>query len=469
MTTTLKDRVGRRAPRGSRLRSGVIALLVVAVVAAALSIKPTIETILTPGDTLSAELPENYLGKIFPNETTVKLSGIESGRVTDLDYTDHRSVVVRMKVDSGVLEQLGPAPSITVSPRTLLGGLYSLELLPGGGPGAFPEDGAIPLERASLPVGVDRVLEALPKPTREATQHVVGNTTRTLAEGGSDALGRLLEQAPPVLGPAGDVLQAAQGTNKGADLPSLVTNLESVTTELTRNQGQLGTIMDDLSTTTGVLAAQSRPVADTVATLPDTLRETRDGTTRLGDTLDKLTVTAESFRPSVRELDPLLRELDPVLAKARPLVADLRPLLADARPAVEQLVPVSEKGTAVLDDVRGPVLDRVQGPILDKVMNTWRGSGPFEGSGDGFQADHKFYEELGYLVTNLDRGSKTQDKQGSLLSFQVGVGPISSVAGLQNVNLPGLVEQLGRTAGVVPPVGPPGAEANPLGALGGDR
>ena len=465
----LRDRIGRRAPKGSPLRIGWIALMLAAVLAVALSIKPTLETALTPGDTLSAEFPENYLGKIFPNETTVKLSGIETGRVTGVDYTDHHTAVVRMKVDSGVLDQLGPRPSATVTPRTLLGGLYSIELIPGGGPGSFPDGGSIPLDRTSLPVGVDRILETLPKPTRQATQGVLDKANRTLAEGGSAAIARLLREGPPTLGPANDVLQAVQGTNKGVDLPRLVTNLERFTTELTRNEGQLGAIMDDLSTTTRVLAARSRPLADTVATLPATLRETRDGVSRLDGTLDKLTTTAESFRPSVKELDPLLENLDPVLAKAGPLVADLRPLLADAKPAVEQLVPVSERGTAVLDDIRGPVLDRVQGPILHTVMNTWRGTGPYQGSGGGWQADHKFYEEIGYLVTNLDRGSKTQDAQGSLLSFQVGVGPLTSVAGLQNVNLPDLVEQLGRAAGVVPPVGPPGAKSNPLGALGGDR
>lgn len=469
--------LSRRARGGKPMPSltvGLIALAVTALVAVVLYFKPTVATYLASGGSLQAEFKENYLGKLFPGETSVKLSGIESGTVSDVEYTDRGTTLVTMNVDDGILEKIRSKPTAAITPRTLLGGLYSIELRPGGPEGDFPDGDLIPLKRTSLPSGLDRITEALPRPTRQAVQDVVKNADAALAAGSKEELGKLLDTAPDTLAPAGKVLRAARGTRPGVDLPQLVTNLESASQAINRREGQLDSVLDNLDRTTGVLAAQSRPLADTISDLPATLRETRGGVTKLGGSLDRLTTTAESFRPAAQELDPLLAELDPVLTEARPLVEQLRPLLADARPAVDQLVPVSEKATSVVDDLRGPVLQRVKGPVLDTVMNTYRGTGPFEGSGDGFQADHKFYEELGYLVTNLDRGSKTQDPQGSLLSFQVGVGPLTSVAGLQNVSLPGLVEQLGRAAGVVPPAGPTGPtgplpQLGELGRQGGSR
>jgi phospholipid/cholesterol/gamma-HCH transport system substrate-binding protein len=186
--------------------------------------------------------------------------------------------------------------------------------------------------------------------------------------------------------------------------------------------------------------------------------------TNLGGTLDKLTDTATSFRPAAQKVGPLLDQLDPVLADARPVVHDLRPVLDDARPAVDELVPTVDDANGVLGDLRGPVVQRLQGPVMDTVLDTYRGTGPYEGSGGGWQSDHTFYQELGYLVTNLDRGSMTQDRQGSLLGFQVGAGPLETVGGLRSVSLPDLVSQLERAGGLAPSLGNGGA-TGPLAAL----
>jgi len=94
------------------------------------------------------------------------------------------------------------------------------------------------------------------------------------------------------------------------------------------------------------------------------------------------------------------------------------------------------------------VLDRVNGPVMHLLLNTWHGSGPYAQSGGGNQADHKFYEELAYMATNIDRASMTQDGHGSLLSFQVGAGT-GSVAGIP-FNLENLMTQITRAAGAGP-------------------
>ncbi|SNR92331.1 phospholipid/cholesterol/gamma-HCH transport system substrate-binding protein [Haloechinothrix alba] len=413
---------GHASARAGRVSSpfvfGVAFLAIVVIVLMLAVFKPSIQTILRSGETVTAEFDRNY--QLRADVTRVKIGGLEVGVVSDIEETDKGTVEVSMKVEESALDTLGSEPSAVITPVTVLGGGYAIALKRGGA-GDFNNEG-IPQERTQIPVELDRVLETLPRPTRQSLQNTVEQLDTTLAGGGTESLQSLLAESPNTLRPAGEVLEAAQGDRPGVDLPQIVTNFHAMADVLTERQGQLGDIVTSLNDTTAVLAEQSHPLAEGIKSLPATLRSTRSGVIALRGSLDRLTTTAKEFRPAARELDSLLRELDPVLAEARPLMRDLRPLMRDARPLVEQLVPVASQGTETLENVRGPVMERVNGPISDTVMNTWRGSGPYKNSGAGMQSGHKFYEEVGYLAANMDRGSMTQDSQGSLLSFQVGAG-----------------------------------------------
>lgn len=445
MTTSPLQKI-RSVPSRSRPRSmfaiGVGFVLVVAIVTTLLYFKSSITTVLRSGDTVKVEFTSNP--KLTPNESKVTFAGLESGVVSGINYVPH-GVVVSLKVDDSVRDMLGSAPSVVVVPTTVLGGSYSVELKPGGTPGPY-NGGVIPPTSAALPVELDKILEALPRPTRDSLRHVVGQSDATLADGGKDALRDLVANAPGTMRPGGDVLRAVQGTRPDVDLPQLVTNLNAAAGAMDRREGQLSDIVTSLRKTTDSLATQSRPLAAGIETLPATLRATRTGMSSLRGTLSKLRSTADSFRPAAQEIDPLLQRLDPVLVKARPLLDDLRPLLDEAYPTVQQLVPTVQRGTQTLEPLKGPVLDRVNGPIARTVMNTWRGSGPYKDSGGGMQADHTFYQELGYMVSNLDRASMTQDAQGTGLGFQVGVNTGSVATPLTLPTLPDLLNNLQKAA-----------------------
>lgn len=432
----------QRARSLSPVASSMIILAVPLLVGVLLYFKPQIQTALRSGEEIEVEFARDY--RLFVDETPVKLGGLRVGVLSDKRFTEDGTMIATVKVDEGVRDKLGPEPSAAIEPLTVLGGRYAVELQHGGGTGRFGGE-AIPRERTRIPVELDRILEALPQSTRKSLQGMVGKFDDTLKAGGQEALQDLLRDAPDTLKAGGVVVDALRGTRPSSDLSTLVVDLESAAEVLTRHDGQLGSIVDALAETTATLAKRSEPLAATIDTLPETLRDTRAGLSALGTTLDKATTAARTFRPSARELDSLLARLDPALVKARPLVGELRPLLAEARPVVQRLVPTARHATGVLEHVRGPVLDRVNGPIARTVRNPWRGTGPYAGNGRGFQANNKFYEELGHLVTNLDNASKTQDAQGSTLSFQVGAGS-SSVAGVP-LDLQGLVEHLTKLAG----------------------
>lgn len=421
MNSASPARAARRwlDPSKRTLRYGVIVFALFAVTLLALAYKPELSSVLSSGKTMRAEFTTSY--KLRAYDSTVKLAGLEVGQVTEVEPTDEGTVVVTMKVDDEVFGKLGNSPTARIEPRTVLGGRYAIEVKPGGDKGRY--DGSlIPASRTSPPVELDRVLEALPRDTRKHLRSLVGELDSTFSGESSDALRDLTERAPDVLRPGTDVLEAVRGTRPGKDLPELVRNLTTVADTLTASDGQLDLIVTSLDRTAAVLAAQRQPLTDTVATLPQTLRSTRAGLEGLDGALDRLTGTATALRPSAPELTKLVRRLEPVLADAKPLMRNLRPLLQDAEPVVLQLVPVSRRGTEVLNTVRGPVLDRVNGPVMDLLLNPWHGTGPYRDSGRGSQADHKFYEELAYMATNVDRASMTQDGNGSTLAFQVGAG-----------------------------------------------
>ena len=410
----------------TKLGAGAVFLAVTAIVVTTLAFKAPILTKLRSGETITAEFSSSY--RLRPNESKVKLAGLKVGVVSSVEYSDNGTAMVSMKVEDQAMKVLGSEPSAVIAPLTILGGVYSVELRPGGGDGRFTGD-SIPIARTSVPVELDRILETLPGNTRRSTQRLLKNVDVAMQAGGRSSLRGLVDQAPATMRPAGKAFSGLRGTRPADDLSAIVANMYTASDALSKNPGQLERIVSSLAKTSEVLADGSGSLVEGIESLPSTLRASRTGLADLQTTLEKLQTTSAAFRPSARELSPLLKKTNPVLRKARPLMADLEPLMVDARPLMEQLVPVTQRGTFVLDQVRGPVIDRVNGPVTDTVMSTWRGKGPYEGNGAGPQADHKFYEELGYLVVNMDRASMTQDNQGSMLGFQVGAG-LPSVAGL---------------------------------------
>lgn len=419
-------------------RKGVALVLLATIVIAGLAFKNSIKVAVRGGDSVQAEFAQSY--GLVGGVTKVKVAGLQVGVVTDVETTDAGTALVSMKVDEEVMDSLGSTPTARVVPLTLLGGQYSVELHRGGN-GAF--DGKkIDVSRTSMPVELDRVLEALPADTRAATQRMLGNTDKALKKGGSKGLRDLVDVAPAVLPPAGTLLDSLQGENPGNDLPSIVTDLQAAADVLVARDQKLGETLEGLDTTTAALAARRTELASTIKQLPAALTSADRGLEQLHGTLVLLDESTAKLKPSVKEIAPLLDELRPTIAEARPVLRQLPAITRDARAVLSQLVPAVPVATSIVDDVRGPVIERIEGPILDKLGKTWHGKDEYKHSGGGVQAENKFYEEIAYMVTNLNRSVMSKDSQGSVLHFQAGAG-LSSIQPLAlDEMLAGLLPQL---------------------------
>lgn len=422
----------------SAVRPAVILLAVIVVVGFGLSQKAWLSSMLRSGDTVKAEFARDY--RLAPDVTAVKISGVQVGVVTDVERTPREITEVAMKLDDGVLDKLGSAPSAAIRPKTILGGGYYVSLTPGGRGEQLAEN-TIPVSRTSIPVELDRVLEAMPPDARTGMRRSVRAVDEIMRTGGRDAARQLLSDAPDALVPAGQVLQGLRGGRPGTDLTELVSGMEAMARVFTARDGQLESTVDSLASTASALADGAKPMAESMRVMPETLRATRAGMADLHGSLATLTATAVDARPIARQLAPMVDKLDPALTKARPLLAELRPLLSEARPLLHQLTPVSRQATGVLDDFSGKPLQRIEGPIMDMVTSPYRGTGPFKDSGN----DHLFYQELAYLASNAANISKMTDRNGASLSMQIGAGT-HSVAGTP-ISMEQLLRQITRAQG----------------------
>lgn len=376
--------------------------------------KEQIGTWLRPGEVVKVRFAQDY--RLQPFTSKVKVSGVPVGVVKSVQRQSDGSAAVELKVDSDIPQKLRASPTAVIRATTLLGGNYYVDLIPGGPRTRF--SGTIPVERTKVPVELQQVVSALQPNAIKGMRSTIDRVDKTLQDGGTTAIDRLLAHAPDTLGPANSTLRGLQGRHPDTDLTNIVRGLESTGRVLTEQEGQLASTVQNLSTMSSTLGSRSTELASTVGDLPQTLDTVQVGLRRAEVTLGKLRDTAKPARPVVQRLDSTLRHADPVLIRAKPVVRDLRRLLADARPLVRDLVPTARGGTSVLDDVRGPVLDRVNGPIKDTVLSPYKGKGLYEGSG----SDKPFYQELGYMIINMDRISMTVDGNGQAAQVAPGIG-----------------------------------------------
>lgn len=418
--------------------------------------KERVDSFFSLGDeTIHAEFAgrSKVIGDDLTYDDTVKLNGVVVGKVTTIEQTPRGTMIVGLLVQRGTRAKLGSEPSAFIDPTLVTDGVQYVGLRTGGDPDRRFTSDLIPASHTTMPVYLDDVLKDLsPARSQAGVRAAVGQTEATLRQGGSDAVRDLVTDSPANLTPAGAVLTAFRGTNPDSDLNNLVTGLESVSSALNQQQGQLSSTVRSLNLTSQALAQGSPALSRTIAMGPDTLRETRAGLADLRPTLDKLDRTSQDFRPSARALDDVLSDLGPTLHRARPVFGDLRAVVHDARPLFERLPDTSRVGVRTLDDIKGPVLDRVNGPIKDRIYAPFVGKNEYKGGSSPIPT----YKELGYFISAFSNVFKHYDANGALARLEAGAGANS----LTGTKFPMSLEQYLEKLGLQQPAGP-----NPPGQL----
>jgi phospholipid/cholesterol/gamma-HCH transport system substrate-binding protein len=403
---------------------------------------------------------------ILDNSSKVKVGGVEVGRIDSVEPQPDGTAVMHLRIADDVAQKVGSAPSANVRPVSFLGGVIYIDIIPGGDR-TQPWVDDIPIERTQLPTELGAVVQAVQPDAIKGIPGAINGFDRAFRAGAGQSIQGLAKDAPAVLGPGAGVIDSLQGTQPGTDLPAVVNGLQQTTAVLSRQDGQIESILGDLHTTTTAFRDSSKATAAAIHELPSALDTAKPGLQRLGWSLDRLRDTAGPARPVVQQAGVLLDHLDPVLVKARPVIGDLRAALVDLRPTVQGLVPASQDLTTVFNGLN-PTLDRLNGPIYDTLT---AGYTPNEGADAGRRhtqvprerAD-ALYQEIGPMLRGVNGAAGYNDANGHGIAFAVGVGS-GSIGGAAGISLPELYALLGVLNGGNPTTSLAGAVPAPAAGL----
>lgn len=402
------------------VRTGVILLLLISIGFAAAFNKHRISTSLSSGQTVSAEFGRQYLLK--PYLTPVKIAGVAVGTVTKVTRSD-TGAKVEMKVFGSNAGKLGTDPTAAIRLTTLLGGNPYVQLTPGGQVGS--PSGTIPLSRSTTPVYFDNVMSSITPPAQEGIRKFVSQTDLALNTGGAQSAAAFFAQAPGALVPTGEVLQALQGEQPG-DLTKLIASASQTDTIITRQMGQIESVVTGFGTFSATLGQESQALATTINHLPVNEARTTAGFASLDGTLNELNITSAVARPSVQALTRLLVQSQPTLVDSPPILARLNPFLADTTPLFQQLVPTAQSTTKILSDINGPTLAHLIGP--DTTSANGRTIQAFLPQLTSLQhvelqRPATLYQEMGYTFSGLDSNTSFYDGTGHQSAVLLGQGP----------------------------------------------
>jgi phospholipid/cholesterol/gamma-HCH transport system substrate-binding protein len=177
----------------------------------------------------------------------VTMRGVPAGHVTQVALTNRGVVAVTVQLDPGTVVTQGTRAEITR--RSPIGDL-TLDLIPGPGP-LLPDGAHIGLRYTSSPPNPERTIEILAQILHAVPSDKVGTLVSELATG--------------LRGRGEDLATLSQAT---ADLPERILEVRA----------QLESLIQNGPKVTGVLAENSRPLADDItrtAELADILRDRR--------------------------------------------------------------------------------------------------------------------------------------------------------------------------------------------------
>jgi virulence factor Mce-like protein len=307
--------------------------------------------------------PSAYRFKVaFPEatqlglESDVRVAGVSVGKVRakELDPNGARRTVATIELDPRFAPPRSTARAI-LRQKTLLGETY-VELTPGipGSP-TVKENHFLANSQVEPTVELDEIFEALDPTTRAAFhswQSELAKTVNNRGQDFSDVLGNL----PSFATNGSDLLQVLN--EQQTDVRKLVHDTGTVFAALSRNEGQLRTIITSGEDTFGAIASQNEALAEAIRIFPVFLDESKA-------TFAKLKTFALNTDPLIKDLKPVARDLRPTLRSVRLLAPDLRRLFKNLGPLIE----VSKTGLPALrDTLKGarPLLDHT-GPFLQEL------------------------------------------------------------------------------------------------------
>jgi ABC-type transporter Mla subunit MlaD len=213
-------------------------------------------------------------------------------------------------------------------------------------PQPIPEGGHLAQTQVQNETQIDEIFQGFDKPTREAFQSWMQNSSLAINGRGldlNDAFGNL----GPFASDASDVLGTLRSQEQS--LRTLVHDTGDVFGALTAHDQALAGAIVGANRTFGALASQSKALSDTFKIFP-----TFENESRL--TLDRLKGFAIDARPVFHDLRPVARDLSPTLRDVRHLTPKAHKLFQNLDPLIKASATGLPSLSSFLHEVR-PVMD----------------------------------------------------------------------------------------------------------------
>jgi phospholipid/cholesterol/gamma-HCH transport system substrate-binding protein len=287
----------------------------------------------------------------------VEVAGNQVGTVSNIALTPDGQAQLTLTIDNKSFSPLRRGTQATIRQASLSGIANRYVELRPGSPRApqIPNGGSIPSTQTTSEVDLDLLFNSLNPATLKGLQNVIqGSASQYKNEG------PVAQQAWQYLNPS--IVSTSVLFNEIDRNTSQFTNFlvktSHLVTDLSQRSADLSGLVQHLSTTTGALAAQRVPLAQTLQRLP--------GFMRLADT------TFVNLRSTLNDLKPLVDASKPVAPKLQKLLIQLRPLARDSVPTLQDLSSVIHK--------RGPNNDlidltRLGVPLADATVRNTRVDG----------------------------------------------------------------------------------------------
>lgn len=298
------------------------------------------------------------------NGNEVKVDGIPSGSVEEIELGPANQALVRLSLDrrlaplhEGTRAEIRSHGLASVAGR-------SVHLHPGPEGGReIPHGGRIEAHDADSIVDLDAVLAAFDPETRRAVRHTLRAMGESLEDGG-EALRAAINSLDPALSQArGTVVEVLRDR---AALEAMVTETADVVTTLAERRDDLAGGTEAAGLAAEAIASEREGLSRTIERLPETMRHANTTFVDLRATLDEV-------RPAIAEARPVARRLARVLPAARPVARDLRRVV----PPLRRLVRRPGARNDVIDLLRGlPPLAREGTPTIRDLVRTLREARP---------------------------------------------------------------------------------------------
>jgi phospholipid/cholesterol/gamma-HCH transport system substrate-binding protein len=278
----------------------------------------------------------------------VDVAGVHVGEIMNTTLKNGQGIIT-MEIDpNDGVRHLYRNATATLTPQTPLDNMY-VDIYPGTPSAGILKRGAtIPVSETTSPTQFQQLLDQLDTPTRQWFTTLIAETANATSGQGVN-LRRLFDS----LGPTAQQLHTIDTllVQRREEISQSIHNLAILTSATSRDDSQLGELVDAGNTAIHALASQDSQLASSIGQLPSTLAATRR--------------TFTDLTPFARQLGPTSNALEPVVRDFPTTLRDIRTLVKGA--AI--LPPSKVRAFESAADPLGPTLASLDGQLHRTVPN----------------------------------------------------------------------------------------------------